>query len=40
MTTTCQGDRRLRWTVTSLKPVSSIQARISDGVNVRLWLQA
>jgi hypothetical protein len=39
-TTTRHGDCRLRWTVTSPNPASSIQARISDGLKLRLWLQA
>jgi hypothetical protein len=38
-TTTRHGERRLRWTVTSANPASCIQARISDGLKLRLWLQ-
>ena len=39
-TTTRHGERSLRWASTSLNPASSIQPRISDGVKLRLWLQA
>ena len=39
-TTTRQGERSLRWASTSPNPASSIQPRISDGVKLRLWLQA
>jgi hypothetical protein len=39
-TTTRHGERWLRWTVTSPNPASSIQARISDGLKLRLWLEA
>ena len=39
-TTTRQGERSLRWTATSSNPAASIQARISDGLKLRLWLHA
>ena len=39
-TTTRHGERSLRCTSISPKPAASIQARISDGVKLRLWLQA
>ena len=39
-TTTRHGERSLRCSVTSAKPASSIQARISEGLKLRLWLQA
>ncbi len=39
-TTTRQGERSLPWDSTSVNPASSIQPRISDGVKLRLWLQA
>ena len=39
-TTTRHGERSLRWDSTSVKPASSIQPRISDGVKLRLWLHA
>ena len=40
VSTTRQGERSFRCTSTSPKPASSIQARISDGLKLRLWLQA
>ena len=40
VSTTRQGERSFRCTSTSLKPASSIQPRISDGLKLRLWLQA
>ena len=39
-TTTRHGERSLRCASTSLNPAASIQPRISDGVKLRLWLQA
>ena len=39
-TTTRQGERSLRCASTSVNPASAIQPLSSDGVKLRLWLQA